>query len=76
MVNGQIYVNAHLCMKVIFNMIKDKYQDYDLQADIRKVLLFKVLKNQFSNVNSLDKWEIWSIYKNVSQIKMERIRYL
>lgn len=76
MVNGQIYVNAHLRMKVIFNMIKDKYQDYELQADIWKVLLFKVLKNQFSNVNSLDKWEIWSIYKNVSQIKMERIRYL
>lgn len=41
MEKSQIYVNAHLHMKIIVNIIKGKYQDYILQVGIWKTLLLK-----------------------------------
>lgn len=44
MVSSKTYLNAYLHAKMIFNKIKEKYHDNELQVEIRKALLFNILK--------------------------------
>ena len=49
--SSKTYMNAYLHTKMIFNKIKEKYQDSELQVEIKKALLFRVSKKSVLKIS-------------------------